>query len=106
MKPEQVRAFLDTTPTDFIERCTLHSSDFNAMVSSPAWALLTEWNESLEDSLKHNAVEALTLEEREEARNDLMALRKMQAMPLELAKLLRAIASTPTPENGISPESV
>lgn len=106
MKPDQMKAFMETTPQDFVQRCMLHANDFHAMVSSDAWALLVEWNKSLEDSLRHNAVEALTLEEREEARNDLIALRKLKAMPLELSKLLKSLASTPTPENGISPESV
>jgi hypothetical protein len=104
MNKDKVQEFIDTTPPEFVERVGNHANDLSKMMASPEYALLNEMWDILEASFKHNAVEALELSEREDARYNLLAIRAVRGVPVSLYSMAKALVSAPPSNEGTSPE--
>lgn len=70
-----------------------------AFVTSKGFELWMKWVSATEEGLKDNAALGATLEEREEAHYDLVALRKLKTIPFFLTDLAKAIDS---PDGSVS----
>lgn len=93
MKPtrEQLQS---TLGQQLYEELLKNYRDFVNMTSSPGYALWVKWANATEVVLEKNAANAETLEEREENRHQMLALRKMKTLPLVLSALLTSLNST------------
>lgn len=74
-------------PKDLTDRIKESGPLLNAMLSSEGFKLWDEWSGAIEEGLKQNALIADTLEEREEARNEWLAMKKMRYVPVMLHQM-------------------
>jgi hypothetical protein len=97
---EAIKKLLDQAPKGLIDEIKENAPALVALVTGKGYELWDRWAQATEQALRDNAVVAETLEEREEARLNWQALRRLRAIPPMLADLARAVDSSPDPVSG------
>lgn len=91
---EQIKKLLEQTPRGLIEEIKGEAPALVALVTGKGYEMWERWADATELSLKDNAIFGDDLVEREEARQNLLALRRLRAIPPLLADMARVLGDS------------
>lgn len=97
---EGLKKLLEQAPVALVDEIKTEAPALVAMVSSKGYELWDRWAKATEQGLRDNAVQAETLAEREEARQNWLALRRFRSIPPMLAEMAKTLDSSVDPVPG------